>query len=847
MSLERRLRQQRKQNLLRVCQPEVSTGSVEYKRQVECRNPTRLRSLATQMVYRMDEARDGTAIYQVGVEDDGCHSLLDYPAVNRSCLILEHLARTHLNAVVVDRTFYQDEILLPRQQRKLQHAAATISTSDDCNGDYCDVGVDDDAAAGDDDGYNGVLEQLNFDDDDFCVKAATAPFVFVEPAILGDAHGTLTPPDSRWNSRRKPGIFTRAQLRIQRIETHKLPEPPPLLVMLGENETLGENVDGRDRDRDDNKESLSLLQQRDMPSANTTSPSSRAGLSSPVSSGGRPRQSSSLSKTSSRNAINIGDTLSFRNVRVAVLGNFDAGKSTLIGTLTTSSLDDGRGKTRSFVMKHRHEIESGRTSTVSQHLMGFTANGNPVPGRDSVLSNKIKGMDEIAKQAYRVVTLMDLAGHEKFLKTTFHGLSSGFADYALVLVNSCGDPQMHTTTMDHLNLCISCNIPIMIVFTKIDLCSSDAMLQKSHDRVLEMLQAPQISKPHPFLVKTPEDVTRCVSKFVTSAGPNSDVVPMISISSVTGVGIDLLQKLFFSLPKRRRHSTKTKRKFEFLVEEVFHDVPDVGAVVGGFVNAGELSIAGGSGVRVYVGPASDGSFAKAKIKSAHIARIPTTKVTAGQFATLALELEEDDFDAACPSSSSALSRTLLRRGIVVLQDGPGVSTMQFDAEICVLNGQPKTVVRGPHQVFVHVLNVRQAAVARNIQLVHHPTTTLQHVCNPQPSNRQIGNSQNTHTSLPVKSALSTVFSKGENENVENDDNDKENHDGDDDDDVVVLEPGSRAKVRLEFAQRPEYVRPGMRLLFRDGHHLRGVGLITFIPPPDSSPMQRNSDSEIEVC
>jgi elongation factor 1-alpha len=68
-------------------------------------------------------------------------------------------------------------------------------------------------------------------------------------------------------------------------------------------------------------------------------------------------------------------------------------------------------------MKHRHEIETGRTSTATTHLMGFTQRGERVIGRDSVRS-KIKGEDEIAKESYRVVTLMDLAGHEKFLKTT---------------------------------------------------------------------------------------------------------------------------------------------------------------------------------------------------------------------------------------------------------------------------------------------------------------------------------------------------------------------------------------------------------------------------------------------
>jgi GTPase len=31
-----------------------------------------------------------------------------------------------------------------------------------------------------------------------------------------------------------------------------------------------------------------------------------------------------------------------------------------------------------------------------------------------------------------------------------------------------------------------------------------------------------------------------------------------------------------------------------------------------------------------------------------------------------------------------------------------------------------------------------------------------------------------------------------------------------------------------FALRPEYVRPGMRMLFRDGR-VRGVGLVTGVP------------------
>jgi len=83
---------------------------------------------------------------------------------------------------------------------------------------------------------------------------------------------------------------------------------------------------------------------------------------------------------------------------------------------------------------------------------------------------------------------------------------------------------------------------------------------------------------------------------------------------------------------------------------------------------------------------------------------------------------------------------------------------------------------------VHILNVRQSAFARHIEIVNH---------------NAVG--------LPPSHAAAR---------------DEENG--------IVLRPGSRAKVRFEFAQRPEYIRPGMRMLFRDGR-VRGVGIVTAIP------------------
>ncbi|CAB9505840.1 GTP-binding protein 1 (Fragment) [Seminavis robusta] len=672
-----------------VVPPENQSGDVEYKRHVHHSSVTRLRSLATQMSYRLDEG-NGSCVYQIGVEDDGCHSLMDYEAVAESARILECIARS-LNAVVLERRMIQNEVVKDSEGSVVK---------------------------GDIEGITTVEEPSVFE------LKKDMPFEHEEEeeALLAKSHhqnGKANEDDYSVRLQKEPGYFTRCEITIQRVETHLLDPSPISLSELAADPNASVTC---------------------KPPAEATSPSNNGGTTNSTP---QPKKETTT----------ISETLSSRNIRVAVVGNVDAGKSTIIGTLTTSSLDDGRGKSRTSIMRHRHEIESGRTSTATTHLMGFRSTGEPITGKDQVRANKRKSEDEIARESYRIVTLMDLAGHEKYLKTTIHGVSSGMSDYALILVNS-RHPPTHMT-QHHLNLCCSFGIPVIVVFTKIDGCPEHAF-KTSKEEVMKLLRSPEVGKK-PFAVRNEQDVSTCMGKLHTLA-------PMIETSCVTGKGIDLLQKMLFSLPKRRRHENKANRPFEFLVEDIFN-VPGVGAVVSGFVNAGELSV--GASCHVYVGPTDDGGFMKTVAKSAHIARINTSHITSGQSACLAFSLNKE-------------LRKKLRRGMVVLKDSPS-STREFDAEICVLKGEG-TTIRRSYQAYVHILNVRQSAFARNIEIVNHNALGLP----------------------PSHSAAR------------------------DDETGIVLRPGSRAKVRFEFAQRPEYIRPGMRMLFRDGR-VRGVGIITAIP------------------
>ena len=85
----------------------------------------------------------------------------------------------------------------------------------------------------------------------------------------------------------------------------------------------------------------------------------------------------------------------FSEVRVAVVGNVDAGKSTLLGVLTHGALDDGRGTARLKLFRHKHEGDTGRTSSVGNDILGSTvkvaSSTNPTLNCCSRLDTNLQG------------------------------------------------------------------------------------------------------------------------------------------------------------------------------------------------------------------------------------------------------------------------------------------------------------------------------------------------------------------------------------------------------------------------------------------------------------------------
>lgn len=191
-------------------------------------------------------------------------------------------------------------------------------------------------------------------------------------------------------------------------------------------------------------------------------------------------------------------------------------------------------------MKHQHEKDTGRTSTISQHPIGFDENGKVL--------DVCSGESAMALQSQRVVSLMDLAGHEKYFRTTVAGMSMGMADYALLLVNAA-QPPTHMT-MHHLRLCSACGIPAIVIITKVDSCPSQ-VLADTKRAVAEIIRSPEFGKRQ-FAIKNDKDVETVKEKL-------DSLTPVITLSSVTGEALDLLKKLLFTLPRRRLHEVRFLR------------------------------------------------------------------------------------------------------------------------------------------------------------------------------------------------------------------------------------------------------------------------------------------------
>ncbi|CAI4223529.1 unnamed protein product [Auanema sp. JU1783] len=427
----------------------------------------------------------------------------------------------------------------------------------------------------------------------------------------------------------------------------------------------------------------------------------------------------------------------FIEVRVAVVGNVDAGKSTLLGVLTHSSLDDGRGLARTKLFRHKHEFESGRTSSVGNDILGFDVQGNVVNKPDP--HNHNLDWVQISRDSSKLITFIDLAGHEKYLKTTIFGMTGHMPDYTMLMVGA--NMGIIGTTKEHLSLALSLSVPVFIVVTKIDMCPPQILEEtmKNIGRLVKSAGARKI----PVMVRNTNDVIHAAVNF-----PSKRVCPIFQVSNVEGTNLGLLRQFLNIVPLRRTLNENDPAHFQ--IDDVYW-VEGVGTVVSGTVLAGTVRV----NDTLLLGPNSIGEFVPLPVKSIHRKRMPVTSVRCGQTASFALR---------------KITKREVRKGMVMVDPKlEPMASMSFEAEVLILHHP--TTIKPNYQAMLHIGSIRQTA---------------------------------------------TLVSLGKQE---------------------VLRTGDRDKVMFKFIRFPEYIRPGTRMVFREGR-TKAVGTVVNVIPQATLAQQR---------
>lgn len=360
--------------------------------------------------------------------------------------------------------------------------------------------------------------------------------------------------------------------------------------------------------------------------------------------------------------IRENNLMRYREIRVGVAGRVDAGKSTLVGHLVTGEHDDGRGKTRQFAFNFKHEVETGRTSSMSQQIIGYDVDGKHIPMHDEL--HKLT-WEDLTKRSARVVTLFDLCGHAKYSGTTYMGMSSNHIDFMLIAVGANMGIDRNDMTIEHIRMAGAYRIPIIFVMTKIDMVvDKPEVMKKSLDSIHSLFGKKAAKKL--LEIKNITDVMTTIDQ-----GYGGKFIPLFFVSSVSGDGMKLLHTYLNMCPPRHTFDNDSPAIME--VGDTYM-VTGVGTVIGGFLSQGTIRV----GEKYYLGPTKTGTFVQAKVRTMHEKRRNVQETTAGKYICL---------------GTPGVKRNVVKRGMILSKELPKPVT-SFTAEIIVHENHHTTVKVG---------------------------------------------------------------------------------------------------------------------------------------------------------
>lgn len=307
--------------------------------------------------------------------------------------------------------------------------------------------------------------------------------------------------------------------------------------------------------------------------------------------------------------------------RIAILGASNHGKTTCIGFLTYSEKDNGNGSGRIAIFKHTHEQNTGITSSIKHDILGFK--NNVV---NNYKSNTFSTWDKIVGGSDGIVSIFDLPGSPKYMRTTIFGISALRVDLHTIVISIadcyyCEKIFIPSGTTSLIEMSIYFNIPIFILFTKLDLVTRE-------QEVALVNYLNNLFKIFNKRLVYYDDLNNC-----------SDGIPYLSVSNVTGKNYDkfihFLNKVSQIKSNIKNIIPINKGKIDFMIYDVIN-IREIGYIVSGISISGSIRV----GDRLFVGPIS-GQLYPISIKSVRKKQIESNIIFPGESGSIEIRLKVD--------------------------------------------------------------------------------------------------------------------------------------------------------------------------------------------------------------
>lgn len=407
--------------------------------------------------------------------------------------------------------------------------------------------------------------------------------------------------------------------------------------------------------------------------------------------------------------------------KIALIGESSVGKSSLVSVLTQSILDDSNGRARlSLGFRHRHELISGHTSSISREIYGYDHANNILNYSGKInlddgyqtSSNELLDDDLLNNSKY-LVSLLDSGGNKKHLSTTIYGLNQ--CNFAFLVIDS-NTIDLIGTSKDHLNILLTLNLPFLIIINKIDLVS-----QAECSNLIQNLRG-HLKNKSLKMIENETDIENYFNDQKIDLLNSNEItnIPLIKLSCVTGQSIGIIYRFVnqFILQTRNvfdslRYNGTRVSPLDFLIQDVFYENEET-CVLGGLLSNGQLN----KNDRVLIGPISNDQFIECKILS--IERYKTSLKSLKETESGSLEIEFMNKENLNMQSldMGKMKDKKIRKGMTIISMDTNLSTIKVGRKFKVklkLSYLLKNAIRKGFQAKIFIDNIKQTVCVVDIE------------------------------------------------------------------------------------------------------------------------------------